>query len=242
MLFRLLLCCLWFLGLPVLSTSQSTAFVPGAGLTLCTQRWDNSFDRDPLLKYHFVLGIESVNNEDDRSALLAQFGYHVKGSANRIRYFVPNGPNVVFKEEFLFRNLSLLLAAKQKFDIGGNRKLFYAGGVRGEYTLSTNLKDLVDNNPFLVTFYPQDAFVRRWIFGISVGGGVEWMFRDLVGVQLNVWVHPDATLQYNQPPIPNVINPNFPGTTTTIPERRIRNVALEATLGLRLLRKVEYID
>jgi hypothetical protein len=84
--------------------------------------------------------------------------------------------------------------------------------------------------------------VRKFIFGVSVGGGTEWMLSELVGAQLTFWVHPDVTLQYNQPAIPNVIDPNNPGVVTTIPERRIRNIALELTLGLRLLRKVEYVD
>lgn len=221
---------------------QSTAFVFTGGPTFSNQQWDNAYEREMLLKWHFAVAVESVDNEENRAALLAQFGYHPKGSAIRFRYFVPNGPNVVTEEEFIFRNLSLILGAKQKFPAGENARFFYAGGIRGDYTLSTNLDELADNNPFAANYYPQDAFVRKWIFGLSIGGGTEWMFSELVGAQLTFWVHPDVTYQYDSPPIPNVIDPNNPGTITTLPARRVRNVALELSLGLRLLRKVEYVE
>lgn len=234
--------CLFLFCTVFSARAQSTAFVLGGGPTIGSQRWDNTFERDPLFKYHFVIAAESVDNEEDKASVFAQLGYHVKGSATRFRYFVPGGNDITYKEEFLFQNLGLLLGAKQKFPVNPVTRLFYAGGIRGEYTLNTNLDELNDNNPYSVTYYPQDEFVRKFIFGVSVGGGTEWMLSELVGAQLTFWVHPDVTLQYSQPPIPNVIDPNNPGVVTSIPERRIRNIALEITLGLRLLRKVEYVD
>ena len=54
-------------------------------------------------------------------------------------------------------------------------------------------------------------------------------------------VNPDFSLQYEQPAIPNVIDP-ITGQTRTLQERRIRNLTFEITVGARFLRKVEYID
>ncbi|MCS7035428.1 MAG: hypothetical protein RMJ33_12540 [Saprospiraceae bacterium] len=222
--------------------AQSTAFVLGGGPSIGWQRWDNSFDRQPLFKYHAMLAIESVDNKHDRNSVFAQFGYHVRGSANRFTFFQGIGsPLLVFTEEFQFRNLALTLGAKQKFDWGAGKKYFYAVGLRGEYTLSTNLNELVGGqNPVLQIYYPFEGAVNRWLAGAFVGGGLELPFSDLVGGQLMFSVSPDFLLQYNQPPIENVIDPLNPGQRIRIPERRIRNLSMELTLSIRLLRKVIY--
>lgn len=223
------------------TSAQSTAFVLGGGPSLGFQRWDNSFDRQPLLKYHATLGIETVNNDNDNSALFAQFGYHVRGSATRFRSFLGIGNPIVFKEEFLFHNLALVLGAKQKFQLGPKSRYFYFAGVRGEYTMSTNLEDLTrDRDQFFRILYPFDGAVNHWMVGASAGGGLEFPFGELVGGQLTFSVNPDFLLQYNQPAIGNVIDPFNPGQSINIPERRIRNVTLELTLALRLIRKVVY--
>lgn len=223
-------------------SAQSTAFVLNGGLSVGFQRWDNSFDRQPLYKYHGALAIESVNNENDFGSVFAQFGYHIRGSATRFRFFQGVGnPIVTFSEEFQFRNLSLILGGKQKFQLGAKSKYFYYAGIRGDYTLSTNIDELVsDRNPQLALYYPFVGAMNRWMVGASVGGGLELPFSELIGAQLTFSVHPDFLLQYNQPSIGNVIDPFNPGQQITIPERRIRNVTLELSLGLRLLRKVVY--
>ncbi|MBU6340767.1 MAG: hypothetical protein KGS48_04675 [Bacteroidetes bacterium] len=226
--------------------AQSTAFVFQGGLSLGTQKWDNSFDRKILYASHFAIAVESVNNDDDKSAFFVQLGYHIKGSAVRFLYYNINSgfPNAGFsRERFEFRNLSLILGFKQKFALNGsdNKRYYYFGGLRGDYTLSTNLEEL-PNAKLNPGFYPLPGGVRHLIGGFSVGGGFEFSFSELVGGELKVSLHPDVTLQYRQNPIPNVVNPNNPGTTYTIPERRIRNTTLEVGVGLRLLRKVVYVD
>lgn len=241
---RIFLLCTMFVGGMVGLQAQSTAFVLQGGPSLGTQRWGGSFDRQPLLRYHVALGIESVNNEDQRSSLMAQVGYHIRGSAVRFQLQDLRGNFVgVIKDGFEFRNASLLLAAKQRKAFGANESaaIYYYGGVRGEYTLSTNLDKLSRNDPYAAAYYPQSAFVRKIMAGVSVGGGVEWALGELVGAQLGFAVQPDFTNQYSQPPITNVIIPNYP-TPITIPERSIRNVTVEVSLGLRLLRKVVYTD
>ncbi len=225
---------------------QSTAYVFQFGPTVGLQKWDNSFDREPLFKYHAALSIESVDNEEDKNSLFMQVGYHVKGSATRFRYFNINSgaPSGTFTEEFRFNNFSLILGAKQKRELGtsGRSRFFYGGGLRIDYTLSTNIDDLSKGNPSLAILYPSVAYMNRWMVGFTISTGIEFKLKELIGGELKLSVQPDVTPQYNQPSIGNVIDPFNPGNIITISERRIRNAAVELSLGLRLIRKVEYID
>lgn len=227
--------------------AQSTAFVLSGGSTIGIQRWDNSFEREPLFQWHGTIAAESVNNDDDKSSLYAQLGYHVKGSAMRFRYWNINGTNAYqTTERFKFNNISLVLGAKQKYDLGsGKSKYFYFGAIRGDYTISTNLDELREKNGNLfaaqsLALYPAEGFVKHFIGGVSVGAGIQLPLSELIGAELKISVNPDFTLQYNQPPIVNVIDPFNPGQNTTIGQRQIRNTTVELSLGLRLLRKVVY--
>lgn len=229
--------------------AQSTAYVLQGGLSCGLQKWDNSFDREPLWADHFALAIESINNEDDKSSIFLQIGYHIKGSALRFRYYNYNSgfPGGVTTEPYKFRNISLILGAKQKIPKGesGNTRYFYFGGIRGDYTLSTNIDELAaqyGGNAYAALIYPNVGFMNRWLFGASAGLGIEYDLSELIGGEIKLSIHPDFTLQYNQPPIGNIINPYNPTTTTTIGERRIRNTTVELSVGIRLLHKVEVVN
>ncbi|MEZ4941478.1 MAG: hypothetical protein R3D58_11430 [Saprospiraceae bacterium] len=238
---RFVLCISLFTAIIGQIAAQSTAYVIHVGPSLGVQKWDNSFERQILYKYHAALSIESVNNENDNSSIYAQLGYHVRGSATRFRFFFQGGGIQTFSQEFQFNNLSLVLGAKMKKPLGARGKYFYFGGLRGDYNLSTNLNDLdQNNNPYAAIYYPQPGFVNKWTAGLSFGGGIELPFSELVGCQFMLSAHPDFLLQYRQPSIPNVIDPLNPGQNITIPERRIRNLTIELSVGLRLLRKVVY--
>lgn len=228
------------------TTAQSTAYVFSAGPTAGLQKWDNSYNREPLFQYHATLGMESINNEDDRYSFLMQIGYHVKGSATRFRYFNLNSgfPGGVYTERFKFNNLSLVLAAKQRFNLGasGNTRYFYFGGIRADYTLSTNIDELNNENSCNRALYPFMGGVQRWMGGFSVGGGLEFKISELVGGQIQLSVNPDVTTQYRQNPIPNVIDLCNPGSSYTIEEQRIRNTTVELSVGIRLLKKVIIVE
>lgn len=221
------------------------------GLTVGIQKWDQSFQRDPLLRYHGIIFTESYS-EEDKTALFAQLGYHVKGSAIRTYRTVVQFPDGTFRDvparqtPFEFENISLSVGAKQKFPLGlGSNKVFYMIGIRGDYTVNTNLRP-VNAEEFGVynLIFPFEEFVNKFNFGAILGGGIQFEFTELVGGVLEFTVNPDFTRQYNQPEIPNVINPNpnFGSGTITIRERQISNTTFEVTLGLRFLRKVIYID
>jgi len=218
--------------------AQSFAWGIKGGLTTGYQKWENT-PRDLLFKYHGALYIESLPAGND-FALFAQAGYHIKGSA--LRNLQSNlGTGGVFRlpsQEFLFRNASVTVGAKQKFNFRDQAKAFYAFGLRGDYTLSTNLDSFREINSL---FFPDNFFVRRFNYGAYIGGGLEFALADLVGAVVELSVSPDFSLQYKQPSIPNVTDP-FTSQQITLPERRIVNVVLELTVGLRLLRIVEYLD
>jgi hypothetical protein len=229
------------------TTAQSTAYVFNFGPTASLQKWDNSSGREPLFQYNASIAIETINNENDRGSFLMQLGYHVKGSANRFRYYNINSgfPGGTYTERFKFNNFSLVLGAKQRFDMGASSKTryFYFGGLRGDYTFSTNVDNLNSGfascNP---AAYPLMGGVQRWMAGFTVGGGMEFMFSELVGGQIQLSVNPDVTPQYRQNAIPNVIDLCNPGSVYNIEERRIRNTTVELSIGLRLLKKVVYVE
>ncbi|MCB0623145.1 MAG: hypothetical protein KDC43_04290 [Saprospiraceae bacterium] len=227
-------------GLASTSIAQSYAFGLKGGLTLGVQQW-NSFDRDPLFKYHGIAFIESYD-EADLFSVFAQAGYHIKGSAIRNSVFSLGNGNTVKAptQEFQFRNLSLTLGGKKKYDLNST-KAYYMLGIRGDYTLSTNLSEYEEVNQFL-SFYPSDNWVRKWNYGVTFGGGFEFPFAELMQGLIEFTVNPDFSRQYWQPAIPNVPNPRDPANSLTIPERKINNITFELTLGLRFIRLVEYID
>ncbi len=216
-----------------------SAFGVKGGLTIATQKWNN-FDQGPLFTWHGDFYIESLT-EDNSFALIAQLGYHNRGSARRNQQiFTQNSNFFTINQSFEFNNISLMFGAKQKFDFQTSGKVYYLLGLRGEYTIGNNLSDYED---FCPGVYPLEGFVRDLNFGLTVGGGFEWMFSDLFGGFLEFNVMPDLTAQYRQPELGNFSNCFNPGgNPITIGERTIRNLSFEISVGIRLLRIVEYID
>lgn len=223
--------------------AQSYAFGLKGGSTTGFQSWNN-YDRDPLFSYHMIAFIESAP-EGNEFAVFAQAGYHVKGSAIRNQnFFNPINGNITRPPatKFNFNNASLTLGGKQKYDLGVNSKMYYLFGLRGDYTISTNFDQYEAINTALQSlFYPDDAFVRRWNYGATVGGGLEFPLSDYVSALVELTVNPDFSRQYFQPPIPNVPDP-FTGQNRTLRETEIRNTTFEITVGFRFLHEIEYID
>jgi len=222
--------------------AQSFAWGVKGGLLVGLQKWEG-IQRDPLLKYQGSMFIESVP-EGNAFSLYAQGGLHLKGGALRNqRYFFPNGDLYTPPTtEFIFRNASIVLGAKQKFDFGAVGKKFYSFGIRADYTVSTNLDDFRNGTTPAPFTFPDNFFVRKFNYGVSLGGGLEFPFNELVGAIVDLTINPDFSFQYQQPPLGNVASPSVPGQIISIPERKIVNVTMELSVGFRFLRKVEYID
>lgn len=230
--------------------AQGYYFGVKGGPTISMQKWDNTFDRSPLWRYHFITFIETAP-EENQFSLFAQLGYHVKGSKiktySQTVYPIGGAPYNVpaMSTPFLFKNLSLVLGAKQKFDVGGSdNKMYYLFGIRGDFTVDTQLRpDGIDETYYYYYTYPFDRYVNEFVFGMTAGGGFEFPFSEYVGGLIEFTVNPDFTYQYNQPPFTNVFNPNpNDPNNSNIPERQIKTTTFELTFGLRFLHKIEYID
>jgi hypothetical protein len=213
-------------------SAQSTAYTIKAGPTLGSQSWNNNLRQNStLFRWHAALNIETHENEVDQFAAFAQLGYHIKGSAIRFRGGIGIdgtvfGPRTTGME---FQNLSLLLGAKKKHVLGNDR-WYYSLGVRGDYTLGYQLD----------VYAGFKDGVRRFNYGVTVGTGYQWNIQELVGLVLDLSVSPDFSRQIYIPP--QFFNNPFTGTREMWQEQNIRNTAIELSIGIRLLRKVEYID
>lgn len=221
-------------------SAQGQMFGVKGGLTMGLQKWNN-FERDPLYASHFAISMESAE-EGRRNAIYGQIGYHTKGSAIRFqRFFDNNGreyrpPTTDFK----FNNLALQLGVKQILGSENqDSRGYYKLGIRGEYTVSTNLDEFDTSFSFS---FPQDEFVRKITYGVSFGAGYEFYLSELIRGFVELNIGQDLSLQYQQFPINNIPSPFQSGQTISIPERRITNTVVELSVGVLLWRKVEYID
>lgn len=228
------------------ATAQGYAFGVKGGLSIGQQAWNTggSSSNNLLFKYHGSAFIESVSASDKgQSVLFAQLGYHLRGSAFRYRsgaaYDISGVLQQVdgFTEEFVFKNIGLIVGAKRR-GVLGKERAFYTVGIRGEHTVGTNLQ--ADRNVIFNSTYPQKEFVRNWQFGLSLSGGYEFPFTELMGGFIEFSVHPDLTMQYFRPQYLGY-NP-YSRQNETIPDQAIRNISFEISIGFRLLRKVEYVD
>ncbi len=216
------------------------------GLTIGSQNW-SGFEMQPLLTYHGDVFLETLP-EEGKFSLWASLGYHVRGSRiqRRNAFDLSGNQFRVPAETFQFQNISLAVGGKQIFSYTKIADIYYTIGLRLEYTIDTNLdqyNDLTDISTAIRLYYPFESndFIRRLNYGVLVGGGMDIPLSDKVGVTLQLSASPDFSLQYDQPPIENVIDP-FQAGNTTLPQRRIRNFSLELSAGFRFLRKVEYLD
>ena len=232
-----------------LAFSQSYWITAKAGPSLGFQQWGNSAtsNNSQLYAYHGALGIESYS-ESSNSSLFAQVGYHIRGSAIRYNnsyyydpitnHYIQGGSQTT---TYQFKNLVLLLGAKKK-DILGSKDAYFTFGIRGEYTIGTNLAT-PDSTSFLYyTFYPNSRGVNNFNYGATLGGGYEFKFSDLVGGAIELNIHRDFSNQYYWPPIPNAYRDPTTGSLVTTSEQSIKNTTLELSFVMRFLRKIVYTD
>ena len=218
--------------------AQFVGYSLKGGPTFATQRWDG-FDQDPLVGYHFDLQIESLSDDAPRT-LYAGLGYHRRGSAIRFRRFQGqdvNGNTVDLRPttvKFIFNNAALVLGAKQTYAVGSGRG-HIALALRGEYTINTDLGGEDASRRNVGLFYPDDAFVTRWLYGIDLGGGLDYSLSPSLDGLIELRISPDLSRQYFQPPIANVITPGS-NNPRTLSELSINNVSIELSVGIRFVR------
>lgn len=218
---------------------QSYWFGAKSGLAMNWQSWGNGvssgFDRNQLLSIPIDIYIESYD-EESKGSFYAQLGYKTRGSSYRL---LTNFGTTNANQEFKFNNLVLEAGVARSLNLKMMEMTpYYKVGLRGEYTVSTNLEDfLVFGSPY----FPIDDFVIKFPFGFTAGGGFTYDIEDLYGLLFEFTINPDIGLQYEQPPLNNVRDP-FTNQLTSFDLRQVRNLSMEFKVGLRFLRKVEYID
>jgi len=219
--------------------SQSFWFGAKGGAAMNFQSWgDGSFsgsvNRDPLFSLNGDIFIESYD-EYKKGTLYAQVGFHTRGSSFRFFSF-----NNTFTEQqgFKFRNIVAEVGAKKTLNLGKELEPYFILGIRGEYTIGTNLDDYIN---FGSLYYPVSEFVRKFNYGVTAGGGFEMKMSELSNVFVEFSLQPDLSFQYEQQPLFNVIDP-WTSQPVNLGLRQVRNLAIELKIGVKFLRKVEYID
>ena len=225
---------------------QSYAFGVKGGLLAGLQQWEGQ-DRSLQFKSHGVLFLESAE-EGELYSIFGEAGFHQRGSARRNNRFVNPSGNFFDAptEEYIFNNVSLTLGAKSKKELNDAILAYYGLGIRGEYTVSTNLDVFREQfeeiyGPNVLVGYPIEEFVRKWNYGITVMGGFEWHMTEFIAGLAELRVSPDFSAQYLQPPIANAYDP-YTGNTRSYNEQKAVNISIELTIGFRFLRKIIYID
>jgi hypothetical protein len=221
---------LLFLGLKQ-GFSQSYAFGLKGGPTIGLQRWNNYQGSDPLIAYHIVTFIETAQ-EEEQGSIFAELGYHVKGRSVHFNSSVNplTGANYEARNfQLRFNNASLSAGAKKKFALG-NSLAYYSLAIRGEYNISA---DLEIYNGF-------EAGINKVLYGITLGGGFEFPFTELMGGLIDIRFSPDLSRQIFIPPF-EWDNP-FTGNQEVFREQSIKNLAFEISLGLRFLHKIVYLE
>jgi hypothetical protein len=223
---------------------QSFYFGPKIGPSMGIQRWEN-FQQSPLFTYHGAFFIESYSESNPNNALYAQVGWHNRGSAFRNQRFITIDGDLVNvpTKNFVFSNAALAVGGKRRQNLNKKLNSYYIIGIRAEYTVMTNLSEYDEfNKYFNQPFYPDNQFVKKINYGVSIGGGFEYTLGKMVAGIMEISVHPDLSRQYEQPPLGSIPDPYNPGRLVTLKEKRIKNVTLEVSFGFRFLRKVVYLD
>lgn len=219
-------------------SGQSYWFGAKGGVAMNNQSWGNggtglSFNRNPLFSLNGDIFLESYD-ELKKGALYAQLGYHTRGSALRFISF-NNSFNSLVK--YQFRNVVLELGAKKSLNLDKEFDTYFFMAVRGEYTVGDNLNSFVNFNEIISSEY-----IRKFNYGITVGGGFEMEMSELSNVFLEFSIQPDLSFQYEQFPIENIRSPWPPNDRISLPLTQVRNLSIEAKVGFKFLRKIEYID
>jgi hypothetical protein len=217
------------------------------GLSLGSQDWA-SIETELRPGYHVAGFLESIPTEGTFS-FWGQLGYHQRGSRiSRRRAITFQGNQVRLPADaFVFNNISLGIGGKQVIAYTPLADLYYLIGIRGEYTVSTNLGEYDQLSATQgIAFrnnYPIDSyeFINRITYGVTAGGGAYLLLSEKIGAMVELSVQPDLGFQYNQGAIDNVINP-IGGGNTSIGEQAIRNVTIELSVAFRFLRSFIYVD
>lgn len=213
-------------------------FGPKAGFTLGNQNW-NGLERGVMLNWHGAFFIESFD-PFYKGSLFAQIGFHSRGSGLRL---VNLTQGINFRQAIIWKNIALTVGAKKRLVTSSLNTPYYFIGLRAEYSISNNTLDVQTRfSPGAASlFYPFPEYSRKFVYGLSFGGGYEFFGTEYVQPSVEASISPDLSFQYASPEIPNVINP-YNGQPTILQERNIRNITFEISVLVKFKREVILLD
>lgn len=208
-----------------------TAYSFKGGLTLGSQKW-NSQERELLFGYHGAFVLESVDQESG-TGLFGQLGYHQKGSSLvfRSRTYV----NTITNQEVTlprrayrqpFNNVALVLGAKKYQQLSDYITAYLGIGVRGDYTIGYSL------------YYEKsyiDEYVRKFNYGLTSMGGIEFMVGDAGAFLVEVSFHPDISKQIDLP-VALSYTDRLTNEPRSLPAQKVINFPFEISVGYKLIR------
>jgi len=222
---------LLLLGILIFSEAdaQDNAYGVLGGLTVGTQKW-NGFDRDPLLTWNGRFFYESLLNE--RLSVVGEVGMHNRGSGILAQYIVlGTGDLQTNFSKMVFRNVSVLGAAKQVYDLKENLEAYVKLGLRVEYTVADTFE----------IFEQYSEAIRPFNYGVTFGGGFHFGPKDgPIQFILDAQVSPDFSQQLYAPPA--TIWNRYTQQVQAFPEQKVTNLSFEITLGIRFVNKYYYED
>ncbi len=191
------------------------------GLSIGTQRWDNS-QREALFSWSGDVFVENMA-ETGQLVIYGQLGYHNKGSAIVTNEYINPTNGITFPRRRLkneFKNLALVLGAKSYNDLSEKMGWYYKMGLRLDYTLSAAL--LYSN---------VEQYVNNFNYGLSLGGGFIFPIMEGRAILFDVELNPDISRQIFVPP--GVYFNSITNEPVNLSEQRVTNTTLEITLGFR---------
>ena len=211
-------------------------FGPKVGPSVGFQQW-NGFERRPMFNYHAAIFMESID-ADFKGAFYGQLGYHSRGSGINVASSFANP----FGESFIFRNLSLGIGIKKRLLTKTLSTPYYFVGLRAEYNVANNLTEIFERyaSTQAIFLFPIPDFVNNFTYGLTFGGGIEFLGSDLIQPAIELSISPDVSNQYQSEAF-TATNP-ITNQPTMISARNIKNLSLEISLVVRFMRKVVYID
>ncbi|MEO6189286.1 MAG: hypothetical protein ABIO44_01930 [Saprospiraceae bacterium] len=210
--------------------AQSNGYGLRLGSGISTQKWQGGDQRSPLLTYHvdFFMDSESEGGNIFYGAL----GYHQRGSSVRFFRFVDQLGNVYPGGSFAlrFHQVGLEIGIKKAKSIK-YWKLAYGIGLRGEYTIKSDLE----------LFQEYKDYVKKFNYGFTICGSAETKLNKFIALGFEIRASPDVSRQIY---VPAAIPWYDPYTNSSRPgyEQSIRNLGFEASLYLRFIQLIQYIE
>ncbi len=224
-------CLLLFL---LTAEGQGSSYTLKMGYGASFQKWD-AIRRGPLMAPSVAIEVEDFAAQNT-SAVYGVLGYYRRGSPSGIdRVLQDDGTFRDVNGQFAMYNIGMTLGVRGKKPFQEFKQWFYNVGLRGEYNIGDNFAEY-QSGIRNISYFPDKSFIRSFVYGISVGGGVEIQLSEKLDGVIEFNFYPDISKQYEQPAISNVPDPYRPGQFITLRKREIRNISAEITLGIRLVK------